>query len=536
MKIIKSAIGNSEEAFIESSFSDGFNIISSDDNNKGKTIVIQSILYTLGNEPTFPTSFEYKNYYHYVEFEVENKQHQLCRYNDSYVLKHKDSIMMFETVSELKRYWTKHISHLPVISKNEIQRIVDPVLLIQLFFVGQDKKDTSNIANAGLYNKADFYQMIYDLCGVGSEGIDEKEILKLREQIKKLKDERALLLNQAKILKGAKTPISYLSSENDRICFEKKLAELEALRLVIEELRKKRNKIATLKSKWETTLKELNSLNRTLSSGELRCMDCHSTNICFNSSSKGAYSFDISTVDMRKRIVTSITEKISDYNEEIERLSSAITIEQEKLKAIMSDEQITLEAIVAFKSDVFSVADVEEKLNSINENLSSVQSQINAKNGNVSSNKAQRESILKSIVDIMQDAYLQIDSSSNQTVTDIFTKKHEVYSGSEATIFHLVKLYALKIVTKHKFPIIIDSFRAEDLSTAKEKIVLDLFKKFNDQIILTTTLKAQEMGKYDEVQEINHIDYKGHTPNKLLSADYVGDFKQLISCFSFSML
>ena len=45
MKIIKVGLGNTDEAYIESEFSDGINIIYSDENNKGKTIVIQSMLY-----------------------------------------------------------------------------------------------------------------------------------------------------------------------------------------------------------------------------------------------------------------------------------------------------------------------------------------------------------------------------------------------------------------------------------------------------------------------------------------------------------
>lgn len=58
--IIKSIyIGNSNEAFIEDSFGKDFNIIYSDDNNKGKTIVIQSIMYCLGNSPVFPASFPF---------------------------------------------------------------------------------------------------------------------------------------------------------------------------------------------------------------------------------------------------------------------------------------------------------------------------------------------------------------------------------------------------------------------------------------------------------------------------------------------
>lgn len=86
MKILKVAIGNSNEAFIEDKFTEGLNIISSDDNNKGKTIVIQSMMYALGNEPTFPTSFEYQKYYYYVEFEEREKKYQICRSRDGFVL------------------------------------------------------------------------------------------------------------------------------------------------------------------------------------------------------------------------------------------------------------------------------------------------------------------------------------------------------------------------------------------------------------------------------------------------------------------
>ena len=38
MKIRKVAVGNAAEAFIEGNFTNGVNIISSDDNNKGKCI------------------------------------------------------------------------------------------------------------------------------------------------------------------------------------------------------------------------------------------------------------------------------------------------------------------------------------------------------------------------------------------------------------------------------------------------------------------------------------------------------------------
>ena len=90
------------------------------------------------------------------------------------------------------------------------------------------------------------------------------------------------------------------------------------------------------------TINELRSLNRTISCGELRCMDCNSTNISFSTgeSVQTSYSFDVSTVEMRNEIIHSISEKISAYSEEIERLSAEIIIEQERLQSLMDDESV----------------------------------------------------------------------------------------------------------------------------------------------------------------------------------------------------
>ena len=87
----------------------------------------------------------------------------------------------------------------------------------------------------------------------------------------------------------------------------------------------------------------------------------------------------------------------------------------------------------------------------------------------------------------------------------------------------------------HRFPIIVDSFHAEDLSTPKEAIVLDLYKQLSNQIIFTTTLKTQETGKYDGLEGIFHIDYSGHTPSQMLSQSYVKAFREIISAMSIIM-
>lgn len=535
MKILKSAVGNSTEAFIEGALSDGLNIISSDDNNKGKTIVIQSIMYALGNEPTFPTSFNYKDYYHYVEFEVGGTTYYLCRYNNGFVLKRRTTLMLFDNVSELKRYWHKNIFALPSVVKNQIPKIVDPVLFLQLFFVGQDKKDTSNISHAGFYSKDDFYDMIYDICNLSGLELDQNEIRKIQDKLASLKNERHLLIRQHKILKSQDVPVSYLSATNDKAVFEKKLQELDKINALIAELRKARNAAATRKASWETTLKELRSLNRTIECGQLRCMDCNSTNISFSSAKRGAYAFDVSSADMRGEIISSINEKIESYAEEIGRLSAQINNAQEEMKVLMGDETISLEAIVAYKKDIFCASDAEAKIKAIDAEVQNLENMLKMNEDTTRSKKEQQLAVLESILNEMNFVYKAIDPNGNLHFDDLFTKRDVVYSGSEATVFHLSRLYALRNILRHTCPIVVDSFRAEDLSSNKEDVVLDLFKALPNQVIFTTTLKLEEIDKYDKREDINHISYRDHAPSKILSGNYVDDFKMLLRDLSIDL-
>lgn len=534
MKILKVAVGNAHEAFIEDDFTDKVNIISSDDNNKGKTIVIQAMMYAMGNEPTFPTSFEYQKYYYYVEFEEKRQVYKVCRLGNGFALKKSSIVLIFDNVAEFKRYWNKEISPLPRIVKNQMLKIVDPVLFFQIFFVGQDKKDTSNIAHRGLYNKQDFMEMLYAYEGLGSEQLSQESIDKIKRKITELSDERKTVLQQHKILKSKKLPVSYLSTESDRIAFGEKVASLEKIQAKITELRKQRSSASTRKSKWEYTINELKSLNRTISCGELRCMDCNSTNISFSTGEimKTSYSFDVSTVEMRKEIIESISEKISAYSEEIERITNEISKEQGKLQDLLNDESVSLESIVVYKKDIFSAADAEKKIKELNDEIEKLKGQLIIDENESHATQAQRDKLHADILKRMNELYKQIDPDGNIVYTDIFSQKDEVYSGSEATVFHIVKLFALKDILKHEFPIVVDSFRAEDLSTGKENAVLDIAKKYKDQIIFTTTLKSEEIGKYDLMEGINHIDYQPHTPSKILDVANVKDFEKLLEQLS----
>jgi hypothetical protein len=91
-------------------------------------------------------------------------------------------------------------------------------------------------------------------------------------------------------------------------------------------------------------------------------MDCNSSNISFSTTNKHRYAFDVSTVDMRNEIIASIKEKIEIYEEEIEKLTSLLTIAQEEITILMLEEGITLETLVAYKEEVFNASDAEARM------------------------------------------------------------------------------------------------------------------------------------------------------------------------------
>ena len=154
MLIKRVGIGNIEEAFIEDRFGNGLNIIFSDDNNKGKTLVMQGIMYALGNEPIFPKGFAYKQYYFVCEIEVNGNIMKVLRKDRFFVVLYCEEMYKFDFVAEFKYFIKdKGIFDIPTISKKGINTLCGLELFYELFFVGQDKRNTSNIINRGQYNK-----------------------------------------------------------------------------------------------------------------------------------------------------------------------------------------------------------------------------------------------------------------------------------------------------------------------------------------------------------------------------------------------
>ena len=533
MIIHKAAVGNEQEAFIQGYFNDGTNVVFSDDNNKGKTILIQSMMYCLGNAPIFPVSFEFTSYFHYIEFSENNNLFRICRKGSEFVVSYSEGLVILSGESEFKRFWDKHIFKLPQIEKNGVTRIVDFELLNELFFIGQDKRDTSNIIGRGFYKKEDFINTIFSLTGTSPSQKQQIDIEKTKTEIKKYVEKRQTLLAEKPILQSLAMGVRYLSSVSDKIAFEEKIKKANLLNEKIAALNGARNSAARQKLKYENVLKDLRSLNQAIDHCEVRCLDCQSTRIGFSSSAKSKHIFDVSTPKLRQEIIASIEEKIEMYNEEMSSFSEQIKVTQRQLFDVLSDEEITLETVVAYKNGIMDSKEVEQQIKYCDEEISRLSGLLQQKEQEVADNSEQQKNILSTLIQTMVDAYKKIDPTGNLDIDNIFTRSKYVFSGCEETIFYLIKLYAVAVVTKHCFPIVIDSFRAEDLSTQKEENALDLFAQLPNQKIFTTTLKREEQvtGKYYN-NNVWAIDFSSNKPSKMLSKEYVADFKKLLEVFA----
>ena len=149
--------------------------------------------------------------------------------------------------------------------------------------------------------------------------------------------------------------------------------------------------------------------------------------------------------------------------------------------------------------------------------------------------KKAEKSYYNSVIEYLNHVRQLIDPESTVPYQDLFTRKGTVASGSDETVFYASKIIALAYKTQHSCPVVMDSFRAEDLSSDKEKRIIELLIALGNQCILTTTLKAEEKGKYIQYKGVKGIDYTDHQSNKLLKPEYVSELEELLTSLHLQM-
>lgn len=533
MNIKKTGFGNSKEAFIEDNIKTGVNIIFSDDNNKGKTLVLQGMMYALGNEPIFPSGFPFEQYYFYTEIEINSKRLEFLRHNNSVAINYDSNMYLFDSITEMKYFLkSENIFALPLIVKDTHETVADLSLFYEMFFIGQDKRNPSNVINYGYNKKQDFINMLCSMNGYPLVDIQE-DTKEIEEKIVKVKAEISATKKLLKLLKVNPKLSNYIDKFSDEMSINELSDRMRKIHGNIGEYKKKRTAEINRKTRLEILIDELNSLNRNIEKGKIICADCGSDRIVYTNRD---LSFDVSNSYVRQKVLRSINFQISQKEEIINEYSRTIHKEQDKLKTLLKDIPEELQKILLYSEEILSGIEYDNKLNGLNEELRSLMQANNAISENSKEARKKYIEMKNYIVERMNHYYSKVDPNGILKFDDLFTKKNVTYSGSEEQEYYYCRLLALNDYFQHEFPIIIDCFRSGEISSQKEEIMIQTFQKTGKQVILTSTLKKEEYDshKYDKYDGVNVIDYSVHEDSQILQESYAQLLKRILNEFGLS--
>jgi len=534
MKIKKVGFGDGNEAFIESRFKENVNIIFSEGNNKGKTLLIQGLMYSMGNEPIFPSGFNFKDYHFYSLVQIKNKDYEFLRHGNSIIVRNENFLQICNTISEFKHFFNKVIEGLPIIKKDARNKVVDLHLLFELFFLGQDNRVPSNLIVKGQYNKIDFLSMVYTLKGIENQEPEKYDLKNEQIKLEILKQDKKNLLKKLKIAKLNTKVAGFTQKSIDKELFNKKKQELEKINKSILDLKKDRYREFNRKIKLESLLFELNSLNKNLSQGKTHCGECGSDKIIFTNDE---FDFEISNKDVRSRIINSINENIEIKEEIIQEYDLQIQNEVNQFNKEIELSSPDLGEYILFKDEIINATSIDEEIYSKQISIDKANQIISSITVFSSDNSKEREDLIKEITDEMNRLYHIIDPNGNLTFNELFPKKDQTFSGSEGQEFYFCKLIAINTILDHKYPIIIDGFRNGEISSDKERKMIEIYERLSKQVIITSTLKSEEyaIDKYKNTNTINVIDYNNHKDSKILSQKFSKDFVTIIESFDISL-
>lgn len=534
MILRKVAFGNSEEAFVESGFKNELNIVFSNDNNKGKTILIQSIMFSIGNTPIFPTGFPAAHYYFYTQFEHQGRVIEFVRHGNSFIVKESGQLTIFDSVSDFKIYFNETIYRLPKIKKDGRLVLADLNLFFQVFYLPQDKRNTSTIINGGQFNKADFSEMVKSMINPYYSNIDSAEIQEIKEKRKDVIKNISILSKRVSFSKQNPLVASRVLQSAGNADFERQSTTLQNINQQISEYSAKRNRESNRLFKLENLLNELKSLNRNIAIGKVKCADCGSDRVIY---SNGDFTFELSNDTVRREVIASILKQIESRRDSIMEYGNLISNLQANLQEQLSSIPVEVTDIIISREAVLNERENDKKIVELSDQLREWdrlldQSEAIDKN-TISSVKEKYDEIIQT----MRDFYADVDDVENTSIEGLFTKNNENFSGSEEQIFYFSKLVSLAKHLPLDFPLIVDCFRDGEISTEKEVKMIEVYKGLRKQVLLTATLKDQEYttAKYPHKDGLNPIDFSAIQSNQILGHKHVAEFVELLREFNLEL-
>lgn len=459
-------------------------------NNKGKTIILNSIPTLFGNR-SFPQGFDITKHIIMVEYEIAGKKvlstlrgkkdHEVHIDNETWVISSQE---------ELRQIWDDHIFKLPwLITNHHIpkteRKIILPELIVELFMGYQEKSDTTKINASDMYKKEFYSEFIYQLKNNEYNVVKNQEVT---EKLKSLKAKKKLLDSTNKKIKknsDLEATAELYSLEAEMI--KRKIEELnQPIIKCSNEIKKisyKRNKLYEL-AKYK---KRENQVEGYI------CNDCNSNNIIILYKS---IKFNILNTHQMNQLDQLIEKDIYQYTRDleviIERKAKYVT---ELENFINSNNPIQLEVV-----EYFNNKEKIKELEKLIVEIKKLEDQIREPEKTLKNLVKTLE--LKIIYDMKEfnDKYELDDTLTNMKL--FYTKDNHPSASSGTNLQHIKMIAINELLNEYKFPFVLDNFRNHELSSTSERKYLEYFTGINRQVILSATLKEEETIKSSEINYV----------------------------------
>lgn len=214
--------------------------------------------------------------------------------------------------------------------------------------------------------------MIYAMNGISMAVEKETDIKSLKQEKERLE---TFIKAEKKKLPIAKIPgiAKSVSIAFDNADFQEMSIRLKEINQAITELKKERNREENRRVRLEQLKIELNSLNRNLNEGKVRCSECGSGKIIF---SNDDFEYDVSNDYVRHSILTAIDDKILLKNDLVEECTRNINIEQERLQKLLENMPNDAKHFILFHEEILDSRSIDIQIASAQRELDDIKEQI----------------------------------------------------------------------------------------------------------------------------------------------------------------
>lgn len=534
------------------SFDKGVNIITSTDNQLGKSTIMKSMYYCLGGEVFFADRLNLNTKMHFLEVEIKEKNYVFIRYKKTIVVKEDDKVCKFNSFTELS-YFLSEILELKIMLETKEKKyiIAPPVFTFLPYYIDQDygwSPELKSFNNLSQFNKDKrkihnyFHLSLLDEDFIKTQ-TQKKEI---EIEVKSLNDE----VKNAKILLGyiEDTLSSYEIEIDSDVLKEKYEANLSTYKKYSYDINQVRKQLLKLNEEIYKVDNAMEGLNKTSKDHErtmrnikktleVECPHCQNL---FEVQSKDMYRINYNIIDLEssKIQLIEIKNKLMSKKQKVEqdyyKLNDEITkIENRKIKS-----ENTFNEILKHKGLEETKKNLETEFGEKNfellskvEEVKKINQKLNLWNFSMKqANELYREKL---------EYNLHLFNSEENAIPDKIEIDHTLSaSGSGQVRVNLARVYSFLQLKEEnnadhvRLPLLIDSPKGGEQSLSNSELVISLITEKMDipNQIIVATIDFNSFYKGDS-KKINLISLNNPEFNLLNEQDYYQNRPQIDQYF-----